>query len=168
MSETVFLLLGSNLGDRRAMLDAATRRLAATAGLELTAASSTYSSHPVDCPPGSADFLNRMLKVECGLAPLTLLDVTEEIETVLGRSTKGGNTPRAIDIDIILFGERVVQTPRLEIPHPRMMQRPFVLIPLCEIAAEAVDPASRRRFADLLSNLDQQDVVKYEEPIGVD
>lgn len=167
MSETVYLLLGSNLGDRRAMLDAATRRLVETVGLTLTEASSTYASPPVDCPVESPDFLNRMLKMECTLAPSALLDVTEEIETFLGRSAKGGNAPRVIDIDIILYGDRVLRTERLEIPHPRMRLRPFVLIPLTEVAPEAVDPTDGRRFADLLPTLDRHDVIKCKEPFGV-
>ncbi|MDD4051351.1 MAG: 2-amino-4-hydroxy-6-hydroxymethyldihydropteridine diphosphokinase [candidate division Zixibacteria bacterium] len=167
MSEMVFLLLGSNLGDRCAMLDEATRRLAGTAGLTLVAASSTYSSPPIDCPSGSPDFLNRMLKLSCALAPEALLDATEGIETVLGRKGKGGNVPRIIDIDIILYGDRVVRTDRLVIPHPRMNRRPFVLIPLREVAPEAVDPTTGHRYADLLPDLDSQGVVKYKESAGV-
>jgi 2-amino-4-hydroxy-6-hydroxymethyldihydropteridine diphosphokinase len=167
MSETVFLLLGSNLGDRGAMLDATTSHLVETAGLTLVAASSTYTSPPIDCPPGSPDFLNRMLKMECMLAPAALLDATEEIEIVLGRTDKGGNIPRIIDIDIILYGDRVVQTDRLVIPHPRMRRRAFVLIPLCEIAPEAIDPITRHRYAELLPDLDKQGVVKYKESAGV-
>ena len=167
MSETVFLLLGSNLGDRRAMLDAATSHLAAIAGLTLTAVSSIYSSPPLDSPPGSPDFLNRMLKMECILTPTALLDVTQEIETVLGRTCKGGNIPRVIDIDIILYGDKIVQTDRLVIPHPRMKRRPFVLIPLCEVAPQAFDPVTMQPYAELLPDLDRHGVVKYKESAGV-
>jgi 2-amino-4-hydroxy-6-hydroxymethyldihydropteridine diphosphokinase len=167
MSEIVFLLLGSNLGDRGAMLDAATDRLAGTAGLTFLAASSTYASPPQDCPPESPEFLNRMLKMECALAPEALLDAAEEIETDLGRVVKGGNVPRIIDIDIILYGDRVVQTDRLVVPHPRLKRRPFVLVPLHELAPEAVDPATGDRYADLLAALDAHEIVLYKEPAGV-
>ncbi|NMC44656.1 MAG: 2-amino-4-hydroxy-6-hydroxymethyldihydropteridine diphosphokinase [candidate division Zixibacteria bacterium] len=165
MNETVFLLLGSNLGDRGALLDEAARRLTGTPGLTLTAASSTYASSPAECPPGSPDFLNRVLKMECSLSPLGLLDITQKIETDLGRTGKGTNAPRPIDIDIILFGDRILRTERLEIPHPRMKRRPFVLVPLAEVAPEAVDPATRRPFADFIPPESLQDVVKCEEPV---
>lgn len=165
MNETAFLLLGSNQGDRSALLDEATRRLAETAGLTLAAASSTYATSPVDCPPGSPEFLNRMLKMECTLGPLELLEVAQKIETDLGRTGKGTNAPRPIDIDIILYGDRTMRTERLEIPHPRMRRRPFVLVPLAEVAPEAVDPATRCRFADLIPPDSLREVVKkYEEP----
>lgn len=165
MNETVYLLLGSNMGDRGALLDEATRRLTHTAGLTLAAASSTYTSAPVDCPPESPDFLNRVLKMECSLSPPELLDITQKIETDLGRTDKGTNAPRPIDIDILLYGNRIMRTERLEIPHPRMKRRPFVLVPLAEVAPEAVDPATRRPFSDFIPPESQRSVVKCEEHV---
>ncbi len=167
MAETVYLSLGSNLGDRQQMLDIATQRLAETGGLRLLATSSTYASSPIDCPPGCPDFLNRILKLECRLAPTELLDITQELERSLGRREKGNFAPRTIDIDIVLFGDTVIHTHRLAIPHPRMRHRPFVLIPLCEVAPETIDPETKTPFADLLDGLDRQGLTRCEEMSGV-
>ncbi|MCK5125696.1 MAG: 2-amino-4-hydroxy-6-hydroxymethyldihydropteridine diphosphokinase [candidate division Zixibacteria bacterium] len=166
MSEIVYLSLGSNLGDREEYLRLATERLANMMGMTLLAESSVYHSVPVDCDVECPDFLNKVLKMECTLKPVQLLDNTEQLETSLGRTKKGFSTNRVIDIDIILFGDRIFDNERLEIPHPRMSGRHFVLIPLCEIAPDVIDPRNSNRFVDLIEALGDQGVSALKETAG--
>ncbi|MEE9442845.1 MAG: 2-amino-4-hydroxy-6-hydroxymethyldihydropteridine diphosphokinase [candidate division Zixibacteria bacterium] len=166
MNEIVFLSLGSNLGDRAGYLKKATAKLAESMGLKLLAESSIYRSVPLDCPEGCPEFLNKLIKLECALKPVQLLDVAERLEISLGRRRKGFFVNRVIDIDIILFGDRIFKNERLEIPHPRMKQRAFVLIPLKEIEPDIIDPIDHRPLANLIENLGEQSVVPFEEATG--
>ncbi len=161
MGETVFLSLGSNRGDRALYLQQAAEQLSQIAGMSLMAASSIYASQPIGCAPECAQFLNQVLKFDCTLQPLQLLDQTERLERRLGRTGKGDKADRIIDIDIILFGDRVVKNTRLEIPHPRLADRAFVLLPLHEIAPEAEDPRTRIRLTELLGQVGDQPVTPY-------
>lgn len=132
----VAIALGSNLGNRHANIAAATealRKLAKPDEPFLTA--SLHDTAPCDCPPNSPRFLNTVIEMEyAGADPLALLDQTQAIERKLGRKANPvRNAPRTIDIDILLFGETVFEHDRLTLPHPRIAERPFVLIPLREI-----------------------------------
>jgi 2-amino-4-hydroxy-6-hydroxymethyldihydropteridine diphosphokinase len=132
----VAIALGSNLGDRAANLAAATaalRSLATPGEPFLTA--SLYDTAPQDCPPDSPRFLNTVIDLDYpGSDPLALLAETQAIERALGREPHPTrNAPRIIDIDILLFGEVTLKHPKLELPHPRIAERPFVLLPLQEI-----------------------------------
>lgn len=167
MGEIVYLSLGSNLGDRQACLDKATARLSQMIGLTLLGESSTYHSTPIDCAVNCPEFLNKVVKLDCTLKPVQLLDNTERLEKALGRTEKGFNVDRVIDIDIILFGDRSFKNERLEIPHPRMAQRAFVLIPLCEIAPDLIDPQTKTAFAERASQLGDQGVTLYKENADV-
>jgi len=158
MADIVYLSLGSNLGNREAYLVRATERLSQMMGLKLLGHSSLYHSRPLDCPEDCPDFLNKVIKLECALKPVQLLDNTERLEVEFGRSEKGARTNRVIDIDIVLFGTRIFKNERLEIPHPRMVERAFVLIPLCEIDPDIVDPRTGVRFGDMLARLGDQGV----------
>lgn len=134
--ETVYLSLGSNLGNR---LENLRRALGLLAGrLTPLACSAVYETAPVDCPAGSPGFLNLAAGFACPLDPPRLLEFTQRIEAELGRRRPAGvrNAPRPIDIDILLYGERSVATAELTIPHPRMQERLFVLAPLREIAPQ--------------------------------
>ena len=166
MSEIVYLSLGSNLGDREDYLTRATKRLSEMMGLKLLAESSIYHSVPVDVKVEAPNFLNKLLKMECTLKPVQLLDNTERMERSLGRTEKGFSTNRVIDIDILLFGDRIFNNERLEIPHPRMTGRQFVLIPLSEISPDIVDPRTGKKFADLIDGLGDQGVRIAREPAG--
>lgn len=163
MSEIVYLSLGSNLGDRERYLELATSRLIEMVGMNLLAESSIYSSLPIRCPKGTPDFLNKIIKLDCSLKPVQLLDNTERIEQALGRTRKGFFADRVIDIDILLFGNRIFQNERLEIPHPRMGERAFVLMPLCEIDPGVVDPVTNRLFHDMLKVAGNQGVSIFRE-----
>jgi 2-amino-4-hydroxy-6-hydroxymethyldihydropteridine diphosphokinase len=137
-----YLGLGSNLGDTRKNLARARRRLAA-GGLKIRKISSLYRTEPVGFP-GQPWFLNQTVQVETGLSPWQLLG------SMLGRTPGPRNAPRVIDIDILLAGETVIDTPSLTVPHARLAERNFVLIPLAEIAPRAVHPRLKKTVRTLL------------------
>lgn len=161
MAETIYLSLGSNMGDRESFLRQAVHLLGSMAGLKLLARSSIYQSAPIDCPEGTPDFLNMVVKMDCTLSPEQLLDGTERLEREMGREMKGDNSVRAIDIDIILFGEQTFNNDRLTIPHPRMTQRAFVLMPICEISPRLNEPVTGAALSDLLGVIGSQGVLRH-------
>ena len=130
-----FLGLGSNQGERAALLTAALIRLDLVAGVRITAVSSLYATVPVG-PQDQPEFLNAAVRVRTTLAPSALLAVCLEIETALGRVRAERWGPRTLDLDLLLFGELRLAEPGLAVPHPRLRERPFVLQPLAEIAGE--------------------------------
>ena len=133
----VFLSLGSNLGNRKARLEAAVEALQEHAAL--VQRSSIYESEPVGYPD-QEPFLNMACHLTTTLPPLQLLDATQRIEIQLGRTATFKNGPRPIDIDILFYGDTSIHTERLDIPHPRISERAFVLVPLVEIAPDLVHP----------------------------
>ena len=137
---TAYIALGSNLGDRQANLDAAVRRLRAEPGLRVAAVSAIYETAPVDCPPDSGDYLNAVLGVETDRSPEDLLKLLLHIERQFGRTRTGPNSPRTLDLDLLLCGDHVLATRDLILPHPRLHERAFVLVPLAEIAPEVIHP----------------------------
>lgn len=144
--KTVFLSLGSNQGDSMDLLQQAVRMLAANECIEVRRASSVYETDPVgytEQPP----FLNIVLEIATSMEPIALLDVCQEIERNLGRTRHVRWGPRTIDIDIALYEGVEMDTDRLTIPHPRMGERAFVLVPLAEIAPDAQHRG--RRASDL-------------------
>jgi len=139
---TAFLGLGSNIGDRKANLARAVAMLAAHPQIEVVDVSSIHETEPVGYTK-QPDFLNAVARVETTLRPRELLDVILAIEAEMGRERTIRWGPRVIDIDILLFDGEQVDEPGLEIPHPRMMERQFVLDPLAEIAPDLVLPNGR-------------------------
>jgi 2-amino-4-hydroxy-6-hydroxymethyldihydropteridine diphosphokinase len=140
--------LGSNLGSPAINLERA-RRLLASEGIVILRASALYRTEPV----GFADqpwFLNQVLEVESELSPWEMLKTAKTIEKGMKRRAAPPNGPRVIDIDILLAGPAVVRSPSLSVPHPRLEERNFVLVPLAEIAAGAVHPVLKASIADLL------------------
>lgn len=137
--EKAFLGLGSNLGDRQSYLDAACRELAAHPLIRIMQASSLYETEPAGYRE-QGWFLNQVVQVETALDPEGLLSVTQGIENKLGRKRLIRWGPRVIDLDILLYGNSVVNTPDLIIPHPRMYERQFVLAPLREITPDILHP----------------------------
>ncbi len=138
VGERVFLSLGSNVGDRRANLMAALRRLEAE-GVRVVRQSSWYETDPVgytEQPP----FLNLVVEVRTALDPLALLRCAQRVEAALGRVREVRWGPRTVDVDLILYGQRVIRTRELVVPHPRMRERAFVLVPLCEVAPDLLLP----------------------------
>lgn len=163
---TAYIGLGSNLGDRVANLGAALDALEA-AGLAVEAVSSVYDTPPWgEPPPGLAEpprYANAAAAVRGDLAPLELLRLCKRIEVDAGRDLHAArNAPRALDLDVLLAGDLLVTTPELEVPHPRMHLRAFVLVPLAEIAPDARDPRLGRPVRDLIADVDATEVEEVE------
>lgn len=158
----VFLGLGSNVGNRGANLRMAIDLLSQR--VEVVQVSSTYDTEPVGSPD-QPRFLNLACHVRTGLSPLGLLTLCKGIESKLGRKPSRPNAPRPIDIDVLYYGERVMKTPKIAVPHPRLAERAFVLVPLAEIAPELKDPASGQSTTQMLAALQAgvQGVFKWEE-----
>ncbi len=153
-----YIGLGSNLGDRWETLSAAVRRLRAEPGLRLIASSEKYETAPVNCPPGSGVFLNAVVAVETDRSPEDLLQLLLRIEREFGRVRTEPNSPRTLDLDLLLYGDRVINTPDLMIPHPRMHERDFVLAPLAEIAPDAKHPTLGKTARELSNAIPRGDV----------
>ena len=154
--ERIYLGLGTNSGNKQDNLQRAIEALSLALGLP-AACSSFMESEPWGFESKNS-FLNCVATFDTCLAPLELLDTTERIEHELGRtqkSTDGIYHDRIIDIDILLYGENVIEEPRLTIPHPLMHKRTFVLEPLAEIAPEAIHPTTGKRIRQLLEELNE-------------
>lgn len=135
----VFLGLGSNMGDREEYLHLAVKMLEVTKVMKVVQVSSLYETDPVGYEEQNA-FLNMVVEVETELMPLELLEQTARIEILLDRKRDIHWGPRTLDIDVLLFNEETVVNEKLMIPHPQMMKRAFVLIPLAEIAPHVTIP----------------------------
>ncbi len=157
----VFLGLGSNVGDREANLAMARERLAAR-GFRESAASALYETEPVGGPPQGA-FLNQAIGGGEELAVRGLLEACLAIEHELGRVRRERNGPRTLDLDILMYGALVSDDPGLEVPHPRMQERRFVLVPLAEIAPSFRHPRLGLSVAELLARCpDTSRVARYQ------
>ena len=131
--------LGANIGEPRRQLQAAIEELKGLPDTQLVLASDLYRSAPVDYAD-QPDFLNAVAKLDTALAPEALLDRLQDIENRHGRERSFAGAPRTLDLDLLLYGDRVLDTPRLTLPHPRMHERAFVLAPLSAIAPDAMIP----------------------------
>ncbi|AZB41216.1 2-amino-4-hydroxy-6-hydroxymethyldihydropteridine diphosphokinase [Bacillus sp. FJAT-42376] len=142
MSAAVYLALGSNMGDRESYLMDAIKLLNEDPGIEVIKQSSIYETDPVGFTEQSA-FLNMAVEIVSSYSPDELLDKTQHIEQCLGRTRKIRWGPRTLDLDILLYNHENIETERLIVPHPRMKERAFVLIPLYEINSHVSIPASQ-------------------------
>ena len=152
MRETAYIALGSNLEEPQRQLQAGFAALARLPDTQLVAQSSLYRSAPVGYA-NQPDFVNAVAVIHTTLTPRTLLDALLSIERMHGRVREFPNAPRTLDLDLALYGERVINEPGLTVPHPRMHQRAFVLAPLAEIAPDAQVPG-HGRVRDLLAAVD--------------
>jgi len=162
-TETIFLSLGSNLGDRKANLDAGRQELSRR--VELVNLSSIYETEPwgiTDQPL----FLNQVLEGTTDLKPSDLLAFLKNIERKLGRKPSVRYGPRLVDIDILLYGQEIINQEELVIPHQRLKERAFVLVPLAEIAPLLTYPGSNQTISELVEKVDLTGVELYQEKNG--
>lgn len=160
--ERVYLSLGSNIGDRAQNIARATAELPAR-GVRVTRESSLYETEPVEF--GQQDwFLNAVVEAETNVDPSELLHTLLAIERSLGRERRVPKGPRIIDIDILLYGDKQVHTPEIDIPHPRMADRRFVLVPFAEMTPDAVHPALHKTVTQLLAETPDHSEVRRFSP----
>lgn len=155
--KTAYISLGSNVGDREQQIATAIQALGAR-GVRIARQSSIYSTEPVDVAT-QGWFLNCVLEIETDLMPRQLLRTLQEIENELGRKHTIRRGPRVIDLDVLLYGSSVIHAAELEVPHPRMCQRRFVLVPLAEIAPALRHPVENKSVEELLAETEDHSVV---------
>jgi 2-amino-4-hydroxy-6-hydroxymethyldihydropteridine diphosphokinase len=154
-----YVAFGANLGDPFAAFAHARSAIAALPDTRLVAYSSCYRSAPVGVPGEQPDYINAVIALETGLAPQPLLDALLDIETAAGRTRAAALAPRPIDLDLLLHGDTVMHTPALTLPHPRLHERAFVLLPLTEIAPELLIPGFGA-LAPLLTAVSGQRIIR--------
>jgi 2-amino-4-hydroxy-6-hydroxymethyldihydropteridine diphosphokinase len=159
MEHIVYLALGSNMGLRLTNLKNAINNL--TPQMTVKAKSHVYETPPWGFKE-QPSFLNQVVKVETYLEPEALIQHLKRLETALGRVPNFQNGPRIIDIDILFFDDEVVHSPHVQIPHPRLHERAFVLTPLADIAPALVHPVLHKSVSALLAGVDQSHIHKYE------
>ncbi|NJM45033.1 MAG: 2-amino-4-hydroxy-6-hydroxymethyldihydropteridine diphosphokinase [Alkalinema sp. RU_4_3] len=159
MQHTAAIALGSNLGDSLLTLNTAVAHLNGLADLRVLACSSWYRTAPIG--PPQPDYLNGCLLLATGLTPQTLMQQLLSVETHFGRERRERWGARTLDLDLLLFDDVVVCHPDLTIPHPRMNDRAFVLVPLAEIAADWIDPTTGRAIAHQAATIDRTGVTLF-------
>lgn len=137
---TAYVALGANLGDARATIARAMEDIGKSAGVTLVQRSSLYRSAPIDS--SGPDYVNAVVEIRTSLSAPALLAVLQEIERLAGRERPYRNAPRTLDLDVLLYGSATMDSPRLTVPHPRMWERAFVLVPLAEVAPDLVSGAA--------------------------
>jgi len=157
MSHQAYIGFGSNLGDRKAVFQAALEALSASPGLVIRARSALYETEPVGIVDGGPRFINAAIGLETTLSPAEIMTVLHRIELVLGKSPDHrSDKSRSIDLDLLLYDEELFALDDgLEVPHPRMHDRAFVLIPLCEIAPDVRHPRLGCSVSTLVSRLSE-------------
>ena|SRR5581483_3508646 len=165
--ETVFIAFGSNVGDRVDYCDRAVTLLSLLPSSRVVAISSLYETEPVAdarSNPGSGWFLNGVLRLETDLTPKSVMEVCREIEKALGRDLDRRGGPRTLDLDLLFYGQRVIQSEDMTVPHPRLQERRFVLIPLAEVAPDWRHPVLGVTVRELLERLPHGETVRPLEP----
>ena len=155
---TAFIGLGGNIGDPRATIRLALERLDSVPSVKVVTTSDLIQTKPVGPIPNQPDFINGAAKIQTGLTPLELLDTLLSIEAAFGRDrrTEKNKGPRTLDLDLLLYGDRIIRNRRLVVPHPELSNRRFVLEPLAQIAPDAILPSDGRTVRQLLDLLLQR------------
>lgn len=166
MSTTVYILAGSNIGNREKYLEKAIEKVQEIPGLEIVATSAIYVSDPVDMDGENPSFLNQVIMAEYDYIPLELLDALEKIERGLDRTDKTKKLPRTIDLDILLFGDEIIKSERLVVPHKELTKRPFALIPLVQVSPELCAPKTKKLYSDYIKKNDYHKVILYKDHVA--
>jgi len=148
---TAYIALGANLGDRRRNIQAALSWLRDTQRVKVIKVSSFIENPAVGGPPDSPPFLNAAAEIQTTLSAQELLDVLLDAESHLGRERRVKWEPRVIDLDLLLYGDKIIAEPQLQVPHPLMHERRFVIEPLAEVAPQAVHPVLKKTIRELLN-----------------
>lgn len=148
-----YIALGSNLGDRLRSMQEAVRHLSAAEGIRISGMASLYETDPLATPTWQPPFLNSVARAETALSPEVLMAELLQIETRMGRTRESHLAPRVIDLDLLFYGDFVVDTAALTIPHPRLHERRFVLEPLAEVNPGLVHPVLGRTMTELNAQL---------------
>ncbi len=159
-----YLGLGSNLGNRLAFMRGGRDALCALPEVELAQASSVYETAAQGGPEDSPDYLNVVIAVRTSLTPQALLAACQTVETDFGRVRTGQWMPRTLDIDLLLYDEQVVEETDLQVPHPRLHERCFVLVPFAEIAPQVWHPLRHASIAELLKHCAADQTVRLLRP----
>ncbi|MGL5795444.1 MAG: 2-amino-4-hydroxy-6-hydroxymethyldihydropteridine diphosphokinase [Waterburya sp.] len=155
------IALGSNLGNSLDILENSLTVLEQIPGITLQNISSWYQTKPVGTPKPQPDYLNGCALLSVDQTPEELLTILQAVEIQFGRVDKGKLQPRTIDLDLLLYDNLILNLPYLTIPHPRMTERAFVLVPLAEIASDWIEPSSGKSIAALLKNVDTAGIQLY-------
>lgn len=155
------IALGSNLGNSLDILENSLTALQQIPGITLQSTSSWYQTKAIGTPTPQPDYLNGCALLSVDQTPEELLTVLQATEIQFGRVDKGKLQPRTLDLDLLLYGDLVLNLPHLNIPHPRMTERAFVLVPLAEIAPKLIEPVSGKNIATLLKNVNTAGVQLY-------
>lgn len=166
MAETIYILSGSNIGDREHNLELAIDKLENIPGIEIVATSAIYLSEPQDMAGENPSFMNQVIMADYQFIPNELLDALEKIEVDMGRTEKGMRLPRIIDLDILLFGNEIIENERLTIPHKEMLNRPFAMIPLLQVNPEIIHPVKNKPVAEFVTEKDKTKVVLYKDHVA--
>lgn len=158
--QIAYLGLGTNVGNRLDNLIEAEARLRSIRGIRLGKISSVYETEPVGMSPAKS-FLNAVCSVMTDLSPHQLLYSLKGLESEMGRQKKGRMESRIIDLDLLIYGSQRIREDELIVPHPRMHERRFVLVPFCEIAPEAIHPVLAKKVCDILLELGDEDGVRF-------
>lgn len=162
-----FIGFGANLGDVKAKFREAVQQLNLIPQTCVKRTSSLYETEPVGIVDGGPPFINAVIELQTWLPPRSLFEIVRQMELKLGKSTShSSNQSRIIDLDVLMYDDIKLSEPDFELPHPRMFSRAFVLVPLCEIAAQFVDPKSGLTVGRLLEQLsnDDKDQVRLASP----
>jgi 2-amino-4-hydroxy-6-hydroxymethyldihydropteridine diphosphokinase len=151
---TVYIGIGSNLGIREQAIADALAKISSDSAIQIKTVSQAITTKPCGGPPNQPEFLNAAAEISTTLTPETLLKRLQTIENELGRTRDQHWGPRTIDLDILLFADRIIETEQLNVPHPRLHTRRFALQPLAQIAPDALHPQLNQTIQQLLDKLD--------------
>ena len=161
---TAYIGIGANLGDRAGTMSQAVAVLGRRDGVQLIAASGVYETAPVGVC-GQPDYLNAVLEAWTDLSARDLLNVLLGVEGEFGRRRRKKWDARTLDLDVLLFGNEIIQQDGLQVPHPRMHERGFVLVPLCDLCPEGCHPVLKRTYRTLAQTIDATQAVRRGEGI---